>query len=65
VGRPVARQAIEKERAFLASECPLAGKHVVQGMRTLDAEKTRVRRSLHPVEILARAYGIATEEDRS
>ncbi len=65
VGRPVARQAIEKERAFLASECPLAGKHVVQGMRTLDAEKTRVRRSLHPVEILARAYGIETEEDRS
>ena len=63
VGQPVARRALEQSRAFVASECPLAGKHVVQGMRTLDAENTKVARSLHPVEIFARAYGFEAEED--
>src|SRR3989440_6254619 len=35
VGRPGARQAVGKPDAFLASECPLAGMHIRQGMEVL------------------------------
>jgi glycerol-3-phosphate dehydrogenase subunit C len=58
VGQPAARRALENANAFVASECPLAGKHLVQGMAALDADKTADTRALHPIEILARAYGI-------
>ncbi len=60
VGRPVARQALKNNKAFLASECPLAGMHILQGMEI--AAKGAValpERSLHPIELVARAYGIA------
>ncbi|HEX9809731.1 MAG TPA: heterodisulfide reductase-related iron-sulfur binding cluster [Alphaproteobacteria bacterium] len=63
VGRPVARRALEEGKRYLVSECPLAAKHVVQGMRALDGEKVEVDRPRHPIEIMARAYGIAAEED--
>jgi glycerol-3-phosphate dehydrogenase subunit C len=53
---------LEDEKAMVASECPLAGKHVVQGMVALDSDKTKVTRALHPVEILARAYGLVEGE---
>ena len=58
VGEPVARRALDNAPAFVSSECPLAGKHVVQGMTALGADKTKVTHALHPVEILAWAYGI-------
>jgi hypothetical protein len=32
-------------------------------MRALDGEKVEVDRPRHPIEIMARAYGIAAEED--
>ena len=62
VGRPAARRALEDDKAFVVSECPLAGKHLIQGMGTLDAAKTKVGRAFHPVEILARAYGLIEGE---
>ena len=62
VGRPAARRALDNATALVASECPLAGKHLVQGMAALDADKTKVTGALHPVEILARAYGIEGAE---
>ena len=58
-GRPAARQAVEAECASVASECPLAGMHIVQGMERLgDGEATVPATSPHPVELLARAYGL-------
>ncbi len=63
VGRPVARQALDNGPALVASECPLAAKHVVQGMGVLDADIAKEVRAMHPIEIFARAYGIASEED--
>ncbi len=57
VGRPVARKAAEAGQGIVASECPLAGTHILQGMEKLDAE-TIPPRAPHPVEVLARAYGI-------
>ena len=36
VGKPVARQAAKNDKAYLASECPLAGMHVVQGIEAIE-----------------------------
>jgi glycerol-3-phosphate dehydrogenase subunit C len=73
VGRPVARQARQAAKAFVASECPLAGMHIVQGMARLNGAKLSESKSdggepaplapepgeaLHPIEIFARAYGL-------
>jgi glycerol-3-phosphate dehydrogenase subunit C len=57
VGRPVARNAAQSGKAFVASECPLAGDHIVQGMHRLEGTAVTVEQSVHPIELLARAYG--------
>jgi glycerol-3-phosphate dehydrogenase subunit C len=57
VGKPVARQAIASGKAFVASECPLAGEHIVQGMERLDASKAP-EHAFHPIQLFARAYGL-------
>jgi glycerol-3-phosphate dehydrogenase subunit C len=59
VGRPVARQALKNAKPFLASECPLAGMHILQGMEFLANDDGLPERALHPIELVARAYGIA------
>ncbi len=59
VGRPVARAAAENANAFLASECPLAGEHIVQGMALLSDGAEAPQHAHHPIELFARAYGIA------
>src|SRR5438105_2151412 len=58
VGKPVARQALKNAKPFLASECPLAGMHIVQEMEMLADGQSVPRRSLHPIELIAHAYGI-------
>jgi glycerol-3-phosphate dehydrogenase subunit C len=57
VGRPVARQAVNAAKAFVASECPLAGEHIVQGMERLDGNAAP-ESSWHPIQLFARAYGL-------
>jgi glycerol-3-phosphate dehydrogenase subunit C len=57
VGKPVARQAAKAGNAYVASGCPLAADHILQGMERIDGEGPVVTRADHPVEILARAYG--------
>jgi glycerol-3-phosphate dehydrogenase subunit C len=61
VGRPVARQAINSAKTFIASECPLAGEHIVQGMEHLAAAAapgSSRGHSWHPIQLFARAYGL-------
>jgi glycerol-3-phosphate dehydrogenase subunit C len=58
VGRPVARQANDAGKTYLASECPLAGMHIVQGLERLDQSRPAARPALHPIELFARAYGL-------
>ena len=58
VGRPVARQANDSSKTYLASECPLAGMHIVQGMGRLDQGRPPAGPALHPIELFARAYGL-------
>ncbi|MNC90708.1 Anaerobic glycerol-3-phosphate dehydrogenase subunit C [compost metagenome] len=64
VGRPVARQALrDPAPQHVASECPLAGMHILQGMELLAKDEKLPARSEHPIELLARAYGIATSAE--
>jgi len=55
IGRPVARQAKESGKRQIASECPLAGAHILQGVEKLGG--TPPSTAPHPIEIFARAYG--------
>ncbi len=59
VGKPVARQAKSANKAFLSSECPLAGDHIVQGIERLNGEgDPKPAEPLHPIQIFAKAYGL-------
>ena len=58
VGEPVIRQAAESGRAFIASECPLAGDHIVQGMERLGTGRATPARAHHPIELMAMSYGV-------
>jgi glycerol-3-phosphate dehydrogenase subunit C len=60
VGRPVARQARDAGKAFVTSECPLAGLHIRQGMDKLNPGDDKPVLVDHPIQLLGRAYGIAT-----
>jgi glycerol-3-phosphate dehydrogenase subunit C len=60
IGRPAARQAAEGGKTYLASECPLAGVHLLQTLERLDgAPGPADGRAHHPIELFARAYGLA------
>ena len=56
IGLPAARQAVKNAPTFVASECPLAGVHIVQGMERLKSENPLPTQA-HPVELFALAYG--------
>jgi glycerol-3-phosphate dehydrogenase subunit C len=58
VGRPVARQARDGGKAFVTSECPLAGMHIAQGIDRLGGEAAKPRLISHPIQLFALAYGI-------
>jgi glycerol-3-phosphate dehydrogenase subunit C len=64
VGKPVARQVARENKAYLASECPLAGQHIVQGLERLEpsqaqeGKQVHIEHSRHPIELMARAYGL-------
>jgi glycerol-3-phosphate dehydrogenase subunit C len=53
VGRPAARQIKNKNNKYMASDCPLAGKHLKQ--LEIDT-KISNDEALHPIELLAKAY---------
>jgi glycerol-3-phosphate dehydrogenase subunit C len=56
VGKPVARATAKNDKAFVASECPLAGMHVLQGVEAIEGAKAPTK--VHPIELLAKAYGL-------
>ncbi len=57
VGKPVARKALEVHNAFVASTCPLACNHIRTGIDAIEGGAAPAR-SWHPIEILAKAYGL-------
>lgn len=60
IGKPVARDTLKAKPRYVASECPLAGEHILQGMERLaEPGQDLPKRAHHPIEIFALAYGIA------
>jgi Fe-S oxidoreductase len=52
IGRPVFRQMSEPDPDFIASDCPIAARHIEQGMGETRATKE------HPLSLLRKAYGL-------
>jgi glycerol-3-phosphate dehydrogenase subunit C len=53
VGRPTARQIKNKKNKYMASDCPLAGKHLKQ----LEADTYIANdEALHPIQLMAKSY---------
>ena len=53
VGKPTVRQIDNKKNKYMASDCPLAGKHLNQLSKDTNLKHDE---ALHPIEILAKAY---------
>jgi glycerol-3-phosphate dehydrogenase subunit C len=53
VGRPAARQIKKNNNKYMASDCPLAGKHLKQLEHDI---KISHDEALHPIELMAKAY---------
>jgi glycerol-3-phosphate dehydrogenase subunit C len=59
VGKPAAQAALKNDTSHVASECPLAAEHLMQVMEmTAGEQRPKPFRADHPIETLARAYGL-------
>ena len=61
IGRPVFRAAHEQGRGHIVSDCPLAALHIVENVKALatkDGTEAPVQGPEHPIEIMARAFGL-------
>jgi len=56
IGRPVFRQMAEPGPDHVSSDCPIAARHIMQGMREAGAEGKAEK--AHPLSLLRKAYGI-------
>jgi Fe-S oxidoreductase len=54
IGRPVFRQMAEPGPDYVSSDCPIAARHILQGMGDAGAKAKK----LHPLSLLRKAYGI-------
>jgi Fe-S oxidoreductase len=54
IGRPVFRQMADPGPAYVSSDCPIAARHILQGM----GEEARSAEKAHPLALLRKAYGI-------
>jgi glycerol-3-phosphate dehydrogenase subunit C len=58
IGRPVFRQMTQQAQAgttyYVSSDCPIAARHIVQGM----GEAAQGAVKAHPLTLLRTAYGI-------
>ena len=53
MGRPTARQIKNKNNKYMASDCPLAGKHLKQLETDTNISNDE---ALHPIELMAKSY---------
>jgi len=56
--RITSKRTLETNKKLFASECPLAGKHLLQTMEEYVENKNGKHEVLHPIQILAQAYGL-------
>jgi len=59
VGSRVFNDAVKADNAYVVSECPLARDQIIQGMERKDKTLEGPGKALrHPVQLMARAYGL-------
>ncbi len=56
IGRPVFKQMASADPAFVSSDCPIASRHILQGMANAEPAATAER--AHPLTLLRMAYGL-------
>ena len=56
VGKPAAKQALTYDNPLVLSECPLAAKHILQGMNLQTDASQSTYSTMHPIELLAKSY---------
>ena len=54
IGRPVFRMMAAAQARYVSSDCPIAGRHILQGM----GEEAGAAVKAHPLPLLRKAYGI-------
>jgi glycerol-3-phosphate dehydrogenase subunit C len=54
IGRPVFRQMAEPAPDYVSSDCPIAARHIMQGM----GEEAGAAVKAHPLSLLRKAYGV-------
>jgi Fe-S oxidoreductase len=54
IGRPVFRQMADGEPDYVSSDCPIAARHIRQGM----GDEAKAAEKAHPLTLIRRAYGI-------
>ncbi|OGA21961.1 MAG: Fe-S oxidoreductase [Betaproteobacteria bacterium RIFCSPLOWO2_02_FULL_67_19] len=54
IGRPVFRQMAATQPDYVSSDCPIAGRHIRQGM----GEEAKGAEKAHPLTLVRKAYGI-------
>jgi len=54
IGRPVFRQMAAAEPQYVSSDCPIAARHIMQGM----GEDAKGAIKAHPLTLLRKAYGV-------
>jgi glycerol-3-phosphate dehydrogenase subunit C len=57
IGRPVFRQMAEPDPDYVSSDCPIAGRAIVQGIEQLQKAAPRGAKA-HPLTLLRIAYGL-------
>ncbi|WP_025897500.1 heterodisulfide reductase-related iron-sulfur binding cluster [Sneathiella glossodoripedis] len=58
VGKTAAKNALQSGAPNIASECPLAAEHLLQGIEKQDSEAVKTKTAAHPIQFMARAYGL-------
>ena len=58
VGKTAMRTIVRQGKAHVASECPLAAKHLIQGVEEMGEAETLPPGPWHPVELIAKSYGL-------
>ncbi len=56
IGRPVFRQMAGAAPDYVASDCPIAARHILQGMR--ESDEAGEAEKAHPLTLIRRAYGL-------
>ena len=54
IGRPVFRMMAETAPDYVSSDCPIAARHIMQGM----GEDAKDAKKLHPLSLIRKAYGV-------